>query len=96
MNGDEFLRLLSEKTNRDEKETNRLVLSLADVIVGGLQDGNSVSLRGFGTFEVKKKSERIVVNHTTGKRTLFPPKLVIGFGPSASLKENINMLGDKK
>lgn len=90
MNTDDFISSLSEKTGRDADDTARLVSSLTDIIVGGMQDGKAVSLQGFGIFEVKKRPEKIVVNPTTGKRILYPPKLVIGFRPSSLLNEKIN------
>lgn len=90
MNTDDFISSLSEKTGCDADDTARLVSSLTDIIVGGMQDGKAVSLQGFGIFEVKKRPEKIVVNPTTGKRMLYPPKLVIGFRPSSLLKEKIN------
>lgn len=90
MNTDDFISSLSEKTGRDVDDTARLVSSLTDIIVGGMQDGKAVSLQGFGIFEVKKRPEKIVINPTTGKRILYPPKLVIGFRPSSLLKEKIN------
>lgn len=52
-----------------------------------LQDGNTISLQGFGTFEVKKKLERISVNPVTQQRMLIPPKLVLAYKPSVTLKE---------
>lgn len=91
MNGEEFLKLLSEKTRCDEKDAARMVASLSDIIVGGLQDGRSVSLQGFGTFDVKKRLERIITNQTIGKRMLYPPMLMIGFRPSEQLKEKVNV-----
>ena len=90
MNTDDFISSLSEKTGRDVDDTARLVSSLTDIIVGGMQDGKAVSLQGFGIFEVKKRPEKIVANPTAGKRILYPPKLVIGFRPSSLLKEKIN------
>ena len=48
----------------------------------------------FGTFEVKKRLERVVVNPTTKKRQLVPPKLVLGFRPVASVKEKLKNGGE--
>jgi DNA-binding protein HU-beta len=59
------------------------------VMTQELQDGNSLLIPEFGTFDVKKKMERISVNPTTKQRMLIPPKLVLGFKPCASLKEKI-------
>ena len=49
--------------------------------------GNIISIQGFGTFEVKKKAERISVNPTTKQRMLVPPKLVLTYKPSTLLKD---------
>ena len=52
-----------------------------------LQDGKTITIQGFGTFEVKKKLERITVNPATQQRMLIPPKLVLTYKPSITLKE---------
>ncbi|MGN1244462.1 MAG: HU family DNA-binding protein, partial [Alloprevotella sp.] len=52
-------------------------------------DQCTLAIQGFGSFEVKKKMERIVVNPATKQRKLIPPKLVMGFKPSAVLKEKL-------
>lgn len=51
-----------------------------------LEEGNVVSVQGFGNFEVKKKAERISVSPTTKQRMLVPPKLVLSFKPASSMK----------
>ena len=48
----------------------------------------------FGTFEVKKKLERVMVNHSTGQRMLVPPKLVLNFKPNVNWKERIKNGGN--
>jgi DNA-binding protein HU-beta/integration host factor subunit alpha len=48
-----------------------------------------VLIPAFGTFEVKKKLERIMVNPSTGQRMLVPPKLVLTFKPNGTWKERI-------
>lgn len=52
-----------------------------------LEDGNAIQIQGFGSFEVKKKTERISVNPTTKQRMLVPPKLVLTYKPNIALKE---------
>ncbi len=54
-----------------------------------LQDGNTVAIQGFGTFEVRKKLERISINPATQQRMLIPPKLVLTYKPSAILKRKV-------
>ncbi len=87
MNNKEFISELSQRLNYSNKEPTRLVSSLLSIMTQELQDGNTIAIQGFGSFEVKKKLERISVNPVTQQRLLIPPKLVLTFKPSISLKE---------
>lgn len=87
MNNKEFIAELSRKTGYTNKDTTRLVSSVLNFMVQELQEGNTVSLQNFGIFEVKKKMERITFNPTTQQRLLIPPKLVLSYKPSNTLKE---------
>ena len=87
MNNKEFISELSQRLNYNNKETTRLVSSLLSIMTQELHDGNTIAIQGFGSFEVKKKLERISVNPVTQQRLLIPPKLVLTFKPSISLKE---------
>ena len=69
------------------KDATQFVSSVLNVMSQELQDGKSVVIQGFGSFDVKKKLERISVNPVTRQRMLIPPKLVLSYKPSASLKE---------
>ena len=64
-----------------------MVSSVLGFMTQELQDGKTIALQGFGTFEVKKKLERISVNPITQQRLLIPPKLVLNYKPSVTLKE---------
>ena len=49
--------------------------------------GNVIAIQGFGSFEVKKKAERISINPASKQRMLVPPKLVLSYRPSNTLKD---------
>ena len=87
MNNKEFISELSRRLSYSNKDTTRLVSSVLSIMTQELQDGNTVSIQGFGSFEVKKKLERVSVNPITQQRLLIPPKLILSFKPSAGLKE---------
>jgi len=87
LNNKEFISELSRRLGYTNKETSQLVSSVLNIMTQELQDGNTISLQGFGTFEVKKKLERISVNPVTQQRMLIPPKLVLAYKPSVTLKE---------
>ena len=87
MNIKEFISELSRRFVYTNKDTTQLVSSVISIMTQQLQDGNTVAIQGFGTFEVRKKLERISINPATQQRMLIPPKLVLTYKPSAILKE---------
>ncbi len=86
MNNKEFISELARKLGYTNKDTTQLVSSAISVMTQELQEGKTIAIQGFGTFEVKKKLERISVNPTTQQRMLIPPKLVLSYKPSTNLK----------
>ena len=87
MNNKEFITELSGRLGYSAKEISDMVSSVVSVVSEQLQEGNTVVVQGFGTFDVKKKLERISVNPATKQRMLVPPKLVINFKPSNVIKD---------
>jgi len=89
MNNKTFIAELSRKLNYTQNDTQKMVNTIIDSMNDGFQQGDSVSIPKFGTFEVKKRLERIVVNPGTKQRMLVPPKLVLNFKPIAAMKEKL-------
>lgn len=89
MNNKEIILELSQRTGYTQADTQKLVRTLIDEMGNRFTEGESVYLNNFGTFEVKKRLERVVVNPGTQQRMLVPPKLVLNFKPIASIKENL-------
>ena len=87
MNNKEFISELSRRLSYNNTETTQLVSSVLSIMTQELQEGKTIAIQGFGTFEVKKKMERISVNPSTQQRMLIPPKLVLSYKPSITLKE---------
>lgn len=87
MNNKEFTSELSERLGYTVKDTSELIASVLGDMTQQLQEGNIIAIQGFGSFEVKKKAERISINPTTKQRMLVPPKLVLAYKPSVILKD---------
>ena len=88
MNNKEFIAQLATKTGFTQTDTQQMVRTLISEMKLHLEDGDTIQINGFGSFEVKKRLERIVVTPGTQQRMLVPPKLVLNFKPIASIKEN--------
>lgn len=87
MNNKEFTSELADRLGYTIKDTSELISSLLSDITEELEEGNAIAVQGFGTFEVKKKTERISKNPVTKQRLLVPPKLVLTYRPSNALKD---------
>ena len=87
MNKAELINAVAEKAALSKKDSEAAVNAALEAIAGALTEGEKVQLVGFGSFEVKKKAERISINPSTKQRMLVPPKLVLTYRPSNTLKD---------
>lgn len=62
MNNKEFTSELAERLGYTIKDTSELMNSLLSSMTQELEEGNVIAIQGFGSFEVKKKAERISIN----------------------------------
>lgn len=87
MDNKTFTETLSRKLNIDKSEVDQLIGGFCDVIVAASDEGDSVAIPAFGTFETKKRMEREGIHPSTGKKLLLPPKVTLMFKPSSILKQ---------
>ncbi|HOI26728.1 MAG TPA: HU family DNA-binding protein [Paludibacteraceae bacterium] len=95
VNTKDFASELKNKLDLDDTKIESMLNGVVSVLRDKLLAGNSIAIQGFGTFEVRKKEERISVNPSTKKRMLVPPKLSVAFKPSVVMKEQFNKMEKK-
>lgn len=59
-------------------------------ITEALRRGDKVPLVGFGTFEAKKRAQRMGRNPATGEPVKIPARKVVSFKAGINLKEAVN------
>ncbi|MDR0863304.1 MAG: HU family DNA-binding protein [Candidatus Symbiothrix sp.] len=89
MNSAELTAALSQKLQLSKTEVSKRMEDTIAIITAELSKNNQVSLGSLGALEVTKRNERISVNPSTGKKMLVPPKLVVKFKTSNSLKDKL-------
>ena len=89
MNNKEFIAELARRTKSSTKEAQQKMNAHVQEITERLCDEDSIMISNFGTFETKTRLERVLVSPTTGQRMLVPPKIVVGFKQSNTLKSKI-------
>ncbi len=93
MNNKSFISELSQRLSYTQDDTRRMINTVIESLNDGFQKGHTVWIPKFGTFEVRKRMERVVINPGTKQKMLVPPKLVLGFKPIASIKEKLKSGG---
>lgn len=78
---------LGDLTRRDGEI---IVEILFDSVIGALQSGDKIEIRGFGSFRTRQRNSRIGRNPKTGARVDVPAKRVPFFKPSKELRDLIN------
>jgi integration host factor subunit beta len=73
-----------------KKDAEQLVEIVFDSIIGALNKGEKIELRGFGSFRVRERNARKGRNPKTGTAVNIPAKRVAYFKPGKELKEVIN------
>lgn len=68
----------------------RIICQVFDLISSELSAGNAVKISGFASFETKLKNQRIGRNPKTGEEAMIPPRRVVSFKSSSSLRSKLN------
>ena len=72
------------------QECNSLVDSVIEEICGSLERGDNVKLSSFGTFNLRKKNQRMGRNPKTGVEVPITSRTVLSFNASNLLKSKVN------
>lgn len=94
MNNKDFITKLSAALDLPMTDTQHVADTIINAMGRQFEDGETVQIPAFAVFEVKKHKERVMVNPTTGKRMLIPPKLVLGFKPSSAVRGHFKKGGE--
>ena len=83
----DLVEAIRDKRQLGQKETRELIDALFEKIKGAVLAGKTVELRGFGTFEVKKrKGRKRARNPKTGEIVAVEDHGVAAFRPGRELK----------
>jgi integration host factor subunit beta len=72
------------------KESETIVETIFESIIGALQKGEKIEIRGFGSFRTRERRGRVGRNPKTGEKVEVPAKKIPFFKPSKELKDFVN------
>lgn len=86
----ELIEQISNETKQSQNSTNSFVHELVQIIESGLEKSGSVSISGFGKFELRRMNERKGRNPQTGEEITIPEQNKVVFKPYKKLREDVN------
>lgn len=90
MNRKELVDALATKTGSTKADADRAIGALLKIISDTLKQGETLSLVGFGSFEVRKRAARTGHNPKTGEVLKIQASKVPAFKAGATLKTAVN------
>ena len=82
----DIARMLAEAEGLSLMQAQRLLGAALDIIEKSLQEeGSTVALRGFGTFQRRQRAPRSYKHPKTGQTTESAPKIYVHFKPAEGL-----------
>jgi integration host factor subunit beta len=88
-------KLATENPHLTQKDIERVVGVILDRMIGALEDGGRVELRGFGAFSVRSRPARAGRNPRTGEPVDVKAKHVPFFKSGKELRARLNISGDE-
>lgn len=89
MNTSDLVTALADNWDMTQAETRRLMDLMFDIFNNHLAQGNSFTIPELGTFSVHTREKRRSYNPHYEQYMMLPPKRVVDFAPSKSLKDDV-------
>lgn len=90
MNKTELVEKVAECTGLTKTQADVAVNAFIETIKDALKDGDKVTLKGFGTFEVRERAARTGRNPRTGEIVEVAASKTPAFKASTALKKEVN------
>lgn len=90
MNKSELIDAIAAEAELSKADAGKALDATLNAVTGALKGGDSVSLVGFGTFQVKERAARSGRNPQTGATIQIAAAKVPGFKAGKALKDAVN------
>lgn len=82
--------IVAKNTGITKMDTEAVVNQMLDTIRESLKSGNTIELRGFGSFKVVKRAQRKARNPTTNEEVIVPERNMPTLKFSKEVKAAVN------
>jgi integration host factor subunit beta len=85
----DLVELVANHADIARKQADEVVQVVLESIVSALHRSDKVELRGFGSFRIRQRGERVGRNPKTGDQVEVPSKKIPFFKPGKHLREEL-------
>ena len=82
--------IISSSTGLAKIEAEAAVNGFLDTVVQAMKDGKTIELRGFGSFKVVKRAQRVARNPKTNEEVIVPEQYVPVLKVSKEFKRDVS------
>lgn len=82
--------IISDFTGLTKVETEAVVKGFLDTVIDAMKKGETIELRGFGSFKVVKRAQRVARNPKTNEEVIVPEQHVPVLKMSKDFKKQVN------
>jgi DNA-binding protein HU-beta len=86
----ELVNRIADEAGLTKVKAEEAVDAILEEIKDGLQRGEPITLRRFGSFQVREKRARVGRNPKTGKEAGIPARRIVRFKLGKHFKESVN------
>jgi nucleoid DNA-binding protein len=76
MTKSDIVDIISSSTGIAKVDTEAIVKGFLDTVIEALKEGKTIELRGFGSFKVVKRAQRVARNPKTNEEVIVPEQYV--------------------
>ncbi|HEM56412.1 MAG TPA: HU family DNA-binding protein [Thermodesulfobium narugense] len=86
----ELIDSVASKAGISKKDAHTAVNAVLDAVADFIKEGKNIVIPGFGTWKIRERGPRKVMNFKTKKMTEIPARKVVSFSISRTIKEQLN------
>lgn len=90
MNRGELIRSLAKETGLSSNVVRTVVNALPSVVTECMRNGESLCIKGFGSFSPWQQTERLARNPRTGEKVMITPRVSVKFKAGSDLLKDLN------
>lgn len=86
----EIISIIASNTGITRLEVDSVLKGFFETVIEAMKRGENIELRGFGTFKVNKRAQRVARNPKTNEEVIVPQQVIPVFKPSKDFKSDVN------